>query len=101
MKYLKKYENNIPEDTYILVKNVRTNYIGIITTNNYSSFNGILCKFIYPDDSATFKMYDTELYPNEYECENNILWHFLFKSKKLEEIKTNYEIYINSNKYNL
>jgi len=105
MKYLKTFEN-ITKDTYVLFKNSKGE-IGILETNiKYKNYeveysDGIMCKVIFPNLSQIFKMYHTDISENEYECENYLVWQFLYESKNLEDVKERYEMYIQSNKYNL
>ncbi len=105
-----KIFENVPLETYILVKNMRSEdsdlSFGIIKTLNHNA-NGdkVYYIYIYPEDfgyvSGTCRMIDTELYPDEYEDDDGNFWRFLFKSHNLKEVKKEYEIYIQAEKYNL
>ncbi len=113
----KIYENHntlgyIPTETYILVRLLKSSMcqkIGDIviikTTHHTADQYKVYYYYEYPNDfcyqNNTLRMIDLEVYPNEYEDDDGNLWEFLFMSKNLRDVKEEFNIYQQSNKYNL
>ena len=97
-----KLFESVPSSTYIVVKNMRTDSKHfVMETNNLSMMSYINVKIIYPEESATFQMYHDEIAEDEFECENNMIWRFFYRTKDLVDAKERCDLMNEGSKYNM